>query len=89
MMYMVVAALAVAVAVFVMQNTATVSVRFLVWEIERLSLAAVILFSLGVGVVLVGVPLWWQRWQLRGRVRALERQVAAAALPPEPGAPDG
>lgn len=88
MTYVLVAALAVAVAVFAMQNTATVSVRFLVWEIERLPLAAVILFSFGVGIVLVGVPLWLQRWQLRGRLRTLEQRIAAPPTPARPGEPD-
>ena len=91
MTYVLVAALAVAVAVFAMQNTATVSVHFLFWEIERLPLAAVILFSFGVGVVLVGVPLWLQRWQLRralARLRTLEQRIAAPPAPARPGEPD-
>src|SRR5262249_37417034 len=86
--YVLVAALAIAVAVFAMQNTATVSVHFLVWEIDRLPLAAVILFSLGIGIVLVGVPLWVQRWQLRSQVRALERRMAGPPPPPPPGGRD-
>lgn len=88
MTYVLVAALAVAVAVFAMQNTTTVSVHFLFWEIERLPLAAVILFSFGVGVVLVGIPLWLQRWHLRGRLRTLERRIAAPPAPARPGEPD-
>lgn len=89
MTYALVAALAVIVAVFTMQNTTVVSVRFLVWE-QPVPLAGVILLSLGVGIVLVGVPLWVQRWHLRARLRAVERRMAASPAPTavRPGEPD-
>ena len=88
MTYVLVAILAVVVAVFAMQNTASVSIRFLMWEIGGVPLAAVILFSLGVGIVLVGVPLWVQRWQLRARVRNLERRITTTGTAPARGEPD-
>lgn len=66
-----VAALAVAVAVFAMQNPAPVTVRFLAWRAEQVSLAAVILLSVCTGIVMVGVPLWVQlRWERSRRRRA-------------------
>jgi uncharacterized integral membrane protein len=73
--FLVVAILAVAVAVFTLQNSEPVTVTLLVWRLERVPLAAVALFALGLGVVIVGVPLWLQRWRLRSRVRTLESQA--------------
>ena len=83
---LIVAIVAVAVAVFTMQNTAGVSVKFLLWQVASLPLAAVVLFSFAAGVVVVGVPLWLQRWRLRSRVRALESR-AGSATPPDRGRP--
>lgn len=81
--YLVVAVVAVAVAVFAMQNTATVTVRFLVWQMDAVPLAAVVLVSLAAGVVVAGVPLWLRLWWLRGRLRARRAEPA----PPEPPTP--
>ena len=79
----VVAVIAVVVAVFTMQNTDPVTVKFLVWQIERVPLAAVVLFSLGLGIVAVGVPMSVQRWRLRSRLRGM------APPPPPPGSSPG
>jgi uncharacterized integral membrane protein len=80
-----VVALAVIVAIFVLQNSAVTSVRFLAWTYGGIPLAAVVLLSLAVGIVLVGVPLWLTVWQCRARVRRLEKQVAELAdRPVEP-----
>ena len=73
--YVVVAAVAAAVVVFAFQNGAQVSVRFLNWTLPGVSVAGLTLIALAAGVVPTGVPLWIQRWQLRGRVRALEAEV--------------
>ncbi|MBI4638828.1 MAG: LapA family protein [Candidatus Rokubacteria bacterium] len=75
--YAVVAILAAAVAVFALQNSAPTRVRLLFWVVDGVPLAAVILFSLAVGIVVVGLPLWIQRWQLRTRARALEARLGA------------
>jgi hypothetical protein len=48
------------------------------WDAEGVSLAAVILLSAAIGVVLVGPALWIERWRLRRRVRDLEARLAAA-----------
>jgi uncharacterized integral membrane protein len=99
--YLIVALLAAAVAVFTLQNSAQTSVRFLVWTLDGLSLAAVALASLGIGLVVAGLTLWVQsrRWQSRARsaearVAMLEKALAErdqALLrrqqPPEPPAP--
>lgn len=90
---LVVAGIAVAVAVFAMQNPAPVTVRFLWWRVEAVSLAAVILLSVCTGIVMVGVPLWLQlRWE-RGRRRRAEggpaRPDAAAPRSPDRPGPGG
>ncbi len=74
-----VAVLASALTVFALQNHTAVTIRALVWQLEGMSLAAVILLSAAAGIVLVGVPLWIDRWRLRTRLRALEAKVVAAA----------
>ena len=76
--YVVVAVLASALTVFALQNSAQVSVRFLVWALEGVPLAGVILVSAAAGIVLVGLPLWVERWRLRLRVRSLEARLASA-----------
>jgi uncharacterized integral membrane protein len=73
--YVLVALLASVVAVFAVQNPMPVHARFLVWTLPEASVAALVLVTLAIGVVLAGLPLWLQRWRLRARVRALERQV--------------
>jgi uncharacterized integral membrane protein len=83
--YVVVALVAAAVAIFALQNGDPTPVRFLVWTIAGLPLAGLILLSLAGGLVIAGVPLLIQRWQLRGRLRAAERRLAElqdTAVPP-------
>ncbi len=84
MAYLIVTIVAVLMAVFTIQNTEPVTVTLLVWRITPVPLAAVVLVSLAAGTVLVGVPLWIQRWRLRSRLRSLE----ARAVPPEGKPPD-
>lgn len=73
--YLVVAILTAAVVVFAFQNGTPVSVRFLSWTVPEVSVAAVILIALVIGLLIAAIPLWIQRWRLRVRVRALESQV--------------
>jgi uncharacterized integral membrane protein len=75
--YLLVAILAAALTVFALQNGAPTRVRFVVWDVDGVSLAAVILLSAAIGVVLVGPALWIERWRLRRRVRDLEARQAA------------
>lgn len=74
--YLIVALLAAVVAVFALQNSAQTSVRFLVWTLEGLPIAAVALASLGAGLVVAGVPLWIRSWRWRSRSRSAEARVA-------------
>jgi len=73
--YFVVALIAAAVVVFAFQNGTPLTVRFLVWNIEAVSTAAVIAVALVSGLLLAAIPLWIQRWRLRARLRGLETQV--------------
>src|SRR5262245_8533955 len=73
--YVIVALLAAAVTIFAIQNSAPTAVAFLLWRREGMPISALILISLGAGLVLAGVPLAIQRWRLRGRVRTLEARV--------------
>ncbi|MGH7355491.1 MAG: lipopolysaccharide assembly protein LapA domain-containing protein [Candidatus Rokuibacteriota bacterium] len=75
-----VAVLASALTLFALQNGTPTSVRFLFWTLDGASLAAVILLSAATGIVLVGVPLWLERWRLQGQVRALEARLGAAEV---------
>ena len=81
--YLIVTIVAVAVAVFAMQNTARVTVRFAIWEAPEVPLAAVVLASLGVGILIAAVPLWFRLLRARSRVRKL-----SAERPPESAPPD-
>ena len=74
--YLIVALLAAAVAVFALQNSAQTSVRFLVWTLDGLPVAAVALASLGIGLVVAGVPLWVRSWRWRSQARAAEARAA-------------
>lgn len=92
--YIIVAVVAVAVAIFAMQNTTPVTVRFIAWQIEEVPVAAVVLASLGAGIVIVGIPLWFRVWRLRSRLRAQPAAQPSAVdvppdrpLPPDPPSP--
>jgi len=74
--YVIVALLATAVAVFALQNSAQTSVRFLVWTLDGLPVAAVALASLGIGLIVAGVPLWFRSWRWRSQARSAEARAA-------------
>jgi uncharacterized integral membrane protein len=74
--YVIVGVLSAAVAVFALQNTQPMSLRFITWSIGEMPLAGAILASLAVGLILAAVPLSIANWRLRSRMRALEAKVA-------------
>ena len=76
---------AVAIAIFALQNTAHVTVRFLAWKVEEAPLAAVILVSGAVGGFVMTLVGWVQRLKLRTKIRQLE----ARQRDPEPESPGG
>lgn len=92
--YLVVALLGAAVAVFALQNLDPVVIRFLVWRLEGTPVAMVILLSLVTGAFLASLIGVVQITKLRGRIRHLERtqtQLARTldqpAPPPRPTPP--
>jgi len=82
--YLLVAFLAAAVAVFALQNGTPATVRVFVWNLAGVPLAGLILGAFAAGLVIAGVPLGIQRWRARARARRLEarvRDLEAAATP--------
>ena len=73
--YVLIALVAVAIAIFALQNADQVTVRFLTWQVERAPLAAVVLVAAAVGAILVSLVAFVQRWKLRSRVRQLEARL--------------
>lgn len=73
--------LGLAIAVFALQNTTPVEVRFLTWQMAG-SLALVVLISAGAGLLvalLFGVPeILAARWRLRTLERRLEASSPAS-----------
>jgi len=76
--YALIAVVVAAITVFAVQNNTPTSIRFFVWNASEVPLAALILGSMTLGIVLVGVPLGLGRWWLRSRVRSLEARLGAA-----------
>jgi uncharacterized integral membrane protein len=80
--YVVVAVIAASVAVFALQNTDHATVRFLVWRIEAIPVAGLVLASLLAGLLIAGVPLAIRLGVWRSRARALESRARTAAATP-------
>ena len=73
--YVVVAVLAVIVTIFALQNTDPATVRFLIWRLEAVPVAGLVLASLIVGLLIAGVPLGVRLGVWRSRARSLESRV--------------
>jgi len=73
--YLIVALLAAAVAIFALQNGTPTTVKFIVWNLDGVPLAGLILGAFGAGLVIAGVPLGIQRWRARSQARRLEAHV--------------
>ena len=76
--YIAVAVVAVAITLFALQNSAPTSIRFVVWQLDAVPLATIILVSVALGLVLGGVPLLVERWRLRARLHSLESRLDEA-----------
>jgi uncharacterized integral membrane protein len=74
--YVLMALVGAAAAIFAVQNLDTVVIRFLVWRIDGMPVALVILLSAFIGIVFAALSGFAQQWRLRSRLRQLENQVA-------------
>ena len=73
--YLFVAVVAAALAVFALQNGDAASVQFIVWKVDGIPLAGIILGAFAAGLVIAGVPLAIQRWRARSQLRRLEARL--------------
>jgi uncharacterized integral membrane protein len=77
-----------AATVFALSNTATVTVMFWQWPIYTGSLALAIVGAGVLGALLAFLPSMARHAHLRGRLRDLERRLAAHQPAAAPTAPD-
>ena len=77
-----------AATVFALSNTAVVTVWFWQWPIFTGSLALAIVGAGILGALLTFLPSVVRHGHLRGRLRELERRLAAHEPAPTPAAPD-
>lgn len=73
--YLIVAALAASVAIFALQNTDQMTVRFALWRLDGVPIASLVLASLGAGLLIAGLPLWIKLSVWRARARSLQTRV--------------
>jgi uncharacterized integral membrane protein len=89
--YVVMALIGAAIAVFALQNLDPVVIRFMTWRIEGAPLALVVLLSLITGTVLASLIGIVRSLKLRSRIRQLEHRLAQAQaqqVGPAPAQPD-
>jgi uncharacterized integral membrane protein len=80
--YLLMALVGAAAAIFALQNIDPVVIRFLGWRIEGAPLAMVIMLSVLAGIVLTSLVGVVQQWKLRSRIRQLENRLAQSAASP-------
>lgn len=88
--YLIMILVGAAAAIFAIQNIDPVVIRFLVWRIDGMPLALVILLSAFAGLVFAAMVAMVQQIRLHSRIRALERQhppSVPSAPPPTPPPP--
>ena len=83
--YLLMALVGAAAAVFALQNVDPVVIRFLGWRIEGAPLAMVIMLSVLAGIVLTALIGLIQQWKLRSRIRQLEQRLAHSSAPRDLG----
>jgi uncharacterized integral membrane protein len=91
--YLIMAMVGAAAAVFALQNVDPVVIRFLGWRIEGAPLAMVIMVSVLAGIVFTALVGMVQQWKLRSRIRQLEHRLAQSpasvtVLPAPPNRPE-
>jgi uncharacterized integral membrane protein len=77
--YLVVALVGAAIAIFAIQNISSVTIRFMGWQVEA-ALSLLVLLSILVGIVLTSLVGLVPHWKLRSKIRQLENRLAR--LPP-------
>ena len=73
--YLIVALVAAAIAVFALQNGTPTTVKFMIWNVDGIPLAGLILGAFGAGLFIAGVPLAIRHWRARSHARRLETHV--------------
>lgn len=84
-LYVLIALIGAAVAVFALQNLDPVVIRFIGWRVEGLPLAVIILLALLAGLAFASLVGVIQQFKLRRQIRDLEarlRRAEADAAPP-------
>jgi putative membrane protein len=74
--YLLVALIGAAIALFAIQNIDPVPIRFLVWKRES-PLSLVVLLSILIGIVVASLIGLVRHWKLRAKIRQLEQRVTA------------
>jgi uncharacterized integral membrane protein len=74
--YVLMALVGAAAAIFAIQNLDPVVIRFLGWRVEGMPVALVILLSAFIGAVFAALSGFAREWRLRSRLRQVEAQVA-------------
>ena len=74
--YVLMALVGAAAAIFAIQNIDPVVIRFLTWRIEGTPVSLVIMLSIMVGVILTSMLGIVRQWKLRSKIRQLEAKVA-------------
>jgi uncharacterized integral membrane protein len=73
--YLVVAVTAVLVTIFALQNTDPATVRLLIWRLETVPVAVLVLVALGAGLLIAGLPLAIKLGVWRSRARSFESRA--------------
>ena len=76
--YLLVALIGAAIAMFAIQNIDPVPIRFLVWKRES-PLSLMVLLSILIGIVVASLIGLVRHWKLRAKIRQLEQRVAKNA----------
>ena len=74
--YLLMALLGSMATIFALQNRAPVEITFLIWSVQGMPLALVILLSLLLGVVFASLSGLVKVLRLRYRIRQLEAQIS-------------
>lgn len=86
--YVLMAVVGAAAAIFALQNIDPVVIRFLGWRVDGAPLSLVIMLSIAVGVVFTSLVGIVRQWKMRSRIRQLENRLAQVGAMAEPSRSD-